>query len=477
MQTKTLKYNLKNNIVSAAKCVLAGLLLTGTGIGQVHAQTLPPFKNGDRVAFMGNSITEAGFYESNIWLYYITRFPEQRITIFNAGIGGDVVGHMNNRFEQDILPKKPNIVVLTFGMNDTGYMEFNDANAAELAKQRVEKSYKNFGLLQDKLKARPEITTVMMSSSPYDESMKNKDNYFKDKSKAMAQIVAFQQRAAQQNGWAYVDQFHSMTEINVREQQKNPEFTLTGPDRIHPGKAGHLVMAATFLKSQGLAGKPVASTSIDAVKGLIASDNAKIQMGRKGESGIAFNYLANALPFPIDSVSDVWGNPQKQSDALAVYPFIQEFNQELLQVKRLKKGVYHLMIDGQKIRTFTADSLAKGINMALLSNTPQYQQAIAVMHLNDLRSDLEKKMREYYWLHFNYFSGENMLFKDTETGLEKVLKKAKDDWAVRSKIGAYQTLRFPEVREMWEQNIQQLTEKIYQINQPKSRLIEIVAVK
>jgi len=459
------------------KKITTGLLLTFLGATQLQAQTLSPFKKGDRVAFVGNSITEGGYYGSNIWLYYMTRFPEQRITVLNAGIGGDVVGQMNARFEDDVLPKKPNVVVLTFGMNDTGYIEYNQAAADEFAKKKVQQSYDDFLLLQTKLKAQPSITPVIMSSAPYDETMKNKNNYYKDKSKAMEQITAFQQVEAKKNGWAYVDLFHPMTEINVREQKTKPEFTITGPDRIHPGRGGHLVMAATFLKNQGLAGKPVATVAIDAKKGTATVENAKVDVTKKGDAGVSFNYLANALPFPIDSVSGVWENPQTQADALAVFPFIQEFNQEILKVTNLKKGNYNLLIDGKKIRTFSADTLAKGVNMALLSNTPQYEQAAAVMHLNDLRLDLEKKLREYYWLQFNYFKGENLLFADTELAFQKVNEEAKKNWFVKSKMGVYQTARFPEVRKMWQQNIDQLTDRIYQINKPKSHLVEIVVAK
>ncbi len=459
------------------KKITVGFLLALTAGSQVNAQTLKPFKNGDKIAFVGNSITEAGYYGSNVWLYYMTRFPEQRITVLNTGIGGDVVGQMNARFEDDVLPKKPNVVVLTFGMNDTGYMEYNQAGAEEFAKKKVEKSYNDYLLLEAKLKKQPSITPVIMSSSPYDETMKNKNNYYKDKSKAMEQIVAFQQEAAKKNGWAYVDLFHPMTEINLREQKAKPEFTITGPDRIHPGRGGHLIMAATFLKNQGLAGKPVAKIDIDAKKGTAVVENAKVEVTKKSDAGVSFNYLANALPFPIDSVSGVWENPQTQADALAVYPFIEEFNQELLKVKNLKKGNYNLIIDGKKISTFSADTLAKGINMALLSNTPQYEQAAAIMYLNDLRLDLEKKLREYYWLQFNYFKGENLLFADTELAFEKVSQEAKKNWFVKSKMGVYQTARFPEVRKMWQDNINQLTDRIYQMNKPKSHLVEIVAVK
>ncbi|MEJ2903494.1 SGNH/GDSL hydrolase family protein [Pedobacter panaciterrae] len=459
------------------KKIILVLFLAVLSNTTIKAQSLLPFADGDRVAFLGNSITEAGYYGSNIWLYYMTRFPERKISVINVGIGGDVVGQMNERFEQDVLPKKPNIVVLTFGMNDSGYSEFNETNADETAKQRVAKSQQNFVLLADKLKAQSKIKPVMMSSSPYDETMENKNNYFKGKSKAMEQVIAFQQEAAKKNGWAYVDLFHPMTEINVREQKKKPDFTITGPDRIHPGRGGHLVMAALFLKSQGLSGKPVASVHIDTKNGLVEAENAKVNIKKKSEQGLSFNYFASALPFPIDSVNGVWENPQTQADVLAVYPFIMEFNQENLKVENLENGNYDLMIDGKKIRTFSADAFAKGINMALLSNTPQYQQAVSIMYLNDLRLELEKKIREYYWLHFNYFKAQNMLFDDSQQAFDKVAEKAKTDWFVRSKMGTYQTARFPEVRAMWEDNIKQLTERIYQINKPKSHLVEIVQLK
>ncbi|WP_448635055.1 SGNH/GDSL hydrolase family protein [Pedobacter panaciterrae] len=178
------------------KKIILVLFLAVLSNTTIKAQSLLPFADGDRVAFLGNSITEAGYYGSNIWLYYMTRFPERKISVINVGIGGDVVGQMNERFEQDVLPKKPNIVVLTFGMNDSGYSEFNETNADETAKQRVAKSQQNFVLLADKLKAQSKIKPVMMSSSPYDETMENKNNYFKGKSKAMEQVIAFQQEAA-----------------------------------------------------------------------------------------------------------------------------------------------------------------------------------------------------------------------------------------------------------------------------------------
>ena len=60
------------------------------------AQTVKPFKEGERAVFLGNSITDGGHYHSYIWLYYMTRFPDMPIRVFNGGIGGDTAYDMRS---------------------------------------------------------------------------------------------------------------------------------------------------------------------------------------------------------------------------------------------------------------------------------------------------------------------------------------------------------------------------------------------
>ncbi|WP_432327281.1 hypothetical protein ACRQ5D_27590 [Mucilaginibacter sp. P25] len=59
-------------------------------------------------------------------------------------------------------------------------------------------------------------------------------------------MIDFQQAAAKRNNWGYVDFYHPMTEINLREQAKDSTFSLTPNDRVHPDNDGHLVMAYLF---------------------------------------------------------------------------------------------------------------------------------------------------------------------------------------------------------------------------------------
>lgn len=234
-------------------------------------------------------------------------------------------------------------------------------------------------------------------------------------------------------------------------------------------------MAALFLKNQGLAHTPISKVEIDAKAAkVLKSDNASIDIQKPGQAALSFDYLAQSLPFPIDSVSGIWGNPQTQSEALSVYPFTKEFNQEVLKVTNLQQGTYNLMIDGEEIAAFSADSLSTGINMALLSNTPQYKKAMNVMFLNDQRAEIEGKLREYYWSQFNYFMGKDMLFEDSQRAFD--MASQEKEGFIGSKMGIYRTARFPEVRQMWEDNMELLIDKIYEINKPETHKIELIRI-
>lgn len=440
-------------------------------------QTLKKFQKDSRIVFVGNSITEAGYYESYIWLYYMTRFPDQRIEVINGGVGGNTAKDILARFDDDVMSRKPTTIVLTFGMNDSGYFEYNGKDPKSVADEKVEASRQSFMKIVDKLASRPDIEKVMLASSPYDETMKNKDNYFAGKSKAMERIIEFQKQTASKNQWSFVDLYYPMQQINIDGQKGNPEFTIIGKDRIHPGNGGHLVMAYLFLKAQGLAGQPIAEVEIDAKKKLLKqSVNAEIKDLSTVKDNITFNYLAKAIPFPIDSASRIWGSDQKQSDALAVIPFMQEFNQEVLRISNLSGARYELKIDGEALGTFSKEDFSKGVNLALLVNSPQYKQAVQVMNLNQARKELENKLREYYGLQFSFFLSRGMLFKDDQPAYDLAKKQAKTDWTVAGKIGGYESLRFPEVRKSYNDQMRLLTDMIYQRSIPTNHKIEVTAV-
>ena len=443
--------------------------------GLLRAQSpLRPFAAGDRIAFVGNSITEAGYYESYVWLYYMLHFPERRITVYNLGIGGDRAKNILDRLDDDVFHREPTVIALTFGMNDSGYFEFLRSDADSTAKARLADCYQQFLGIEQKLKAYTGARKILFSTSPYDETMSNKNNLFPGKSALMEKIVAFQEKAARENRWGWVDLFHPMTEIEQREQKKDSAFTLTGPDRIHPGNMGHFVMATLFLKAQGLAGGAVAGMEIDAAAHTVTrADNCTITGLSADGHSLQFDYLAHSLPFPADSLSRSPGNPQRQADALKVIPFETAFNQERLAVKGLKAGSYKLTIDGHVIGEYTHEALEKGINLAVLPHTPEYQQAMGVLLLNEERMAVEAKLRAYYWLQFDFFRGRGMMYADDQAAMDSVNSAAGKDWAVASKRDNYKTARYAAVRAGWQKQMEAIINEIYVANKPLKRKVKL----
>jgi lysophospholipase L1-like esterase len=461
------------------KPILSALYLFFCLTGIVRAQQVQPFQQGDRVVFTGNSITDGGHYHSYIWLYYLTHYPGRRITIFNAGIGGDVAQQIFERLDSDVFANKPTVMTLTFGMNDTGYQNLKGDKADSVYNAKVAASLKSFALIEAKLKVHPEVKKIMISSPPYDETSKIKIRPLLKKNAAILRIADEQQKAAARNNWRYVDFNGGLTQVSLHEQQRDSSFTFNNADRIHPANDGQMVMAYVFLKAQGLAGKKVAEVVIDAPgKKIERTGNCVITRPDISTAAIKFNYLANSLPYPTDTIASGFGRPQRaQSAALNLIPFTDEFNQETLQVKGLKQNQYTLKIDDKTIGIYSGADLGRGINLALITATPQYQQALAVMHINEERWAIERRLREYYWIHYSILKPKGLLFNDGDATVDSLQKYAKKDFFVAATLPTYRKARFKSVREAWQQEMDLLINQMYQMNKPIVHRFEITLIK
>ena len=442
------------------------------------AQTVKPFKEGERAVFLGNSITDGGHYHSYIWLYYMTRFPDMPIRVFNGGIGGDTAYDMNKRLDGDIFVMKPSVLMVTFGMNDSGYFEYNGDKPKEFGEQKYQESIKNYQQMEKRFKDLPDTRIVMVGTSPYDETVQLKENTpFKTKNETIKRLVEYQKESAAKNNWEFTDLNAPMTAINQQYQQKDPTFTLCGSDRIHPDNNGHMVMAYLFLKAQGMAGKKVADISIDAKAGkAIFTENCLISNVKKNGRVLSFDYLANSLPYPLDTIARGWNMKFPQSDIKQIIPsFMSEMNMEQLSVSGLK-GQYQLLIDDEPIAVFTAESLARGINLAECVNTPQYQQALTIMALNEERWEIERRFRDYAWLQYNFFLKHGLLNVNNQKAVKILFEKGMSDGWVRSKADLYGKMIHKDVRDAYWAEIKLLTDRIYEINKPVMHRVTLTPI-
>lgn len=444
---------------------------------QLPAQSVQPFREGDRAVFLGNSITDGGHYHSYIWLYYMTRFPEMNLRIWNAGIGGDTAYDMYKRLDGDVFSKQPTVLMVTFGMNDTGYAEYNGDNPVEFGESRYRECYKNYQLMEQRLKGLSHTRIVQVGTSPYDETAAIENTPCKGKNAVIRRVVEFQKESAVRNGWEFTDFNQPMVALNERFQQEDPSFSLCGTDRIHPDNDGHMVMAYLFLKAQGFAGKEVARVELDAKNNAVVDAvNCEITDVRKNGKDFRFDYLAYALPYPMDTVPRGWGAKKAQAAAAQIVPFIPEMNREILKVTGLS-GTYKLLIDGQEAGVWSGARLAKGVNLAEESKTPQYQQALAVMHLNEARWELEREFRQYAWIQFGFFQGKGLLFANNRQAIEVMDSNLSANMWLGSHRDLYSKMIYPGVRQAKEKQMEVLISAIYSMNKPVRREVVLRKIR
>lgn len=445
-----------------------------SGLGASVAQTVTPFEDDDRAVFLGNSITDGGHYHSYIWLYYMTRFPYMNLEVYNAGIGGNTAGDMFERLDGDVFSKRPTVLMVTFGMNDTGYMEYNGEDAARFGERKYKECKRNFEKIEKRLLGLKDVRIVMIGSSPYDETAAIEGNAsLKGKQEVMDRVVAFQKEAAEKNGWEFMDFSRPLKEISAREQAKDSSFTLTMGDRIHPDNDGHMVMAYLFLKAQGFSGLKVADMEINAEEGTVSrAENCTISAIERDRRGISFDYLANSLPYPMDTVSRGFGSKRPQSGAAELVPFTEDMNQEILKVSGLE-GEYKLYIDDQLIGSWSGEELGKGINLAEITWTPQYQQALEVMFLNEWRWELERNFRDFAWMQYGFLKPRGLLDANDRRAIEAIDEgKSRDIWADIHRDN-YSKLMHKNVRQARMDEIKLLQDRMYEINRPVVHRISI----
>jgi len=69
---------------------------------------------GDRVVFLGDSITEQRMHTRYVMNYFALRYPGYSITFRNAGWTGDSAGNGLARLERDVLSLKPDVVTFRY---------------------------------------------------------------------------------------------------------------------------------------------------------------------------------------------------------------------------------------------------------------------------------------------------------------------------------------------------------------------------
>lgn len=341
-----------------------------------------PFRDGDTVVFLGDSITHGGRYHQFVTDFYRTRYPDAKIRFVNSGIGGDSASGAQRRITEDVAEYDPTVVAIHFGMNDVDREAYTAETSPGLLRRRAdaqERYRKNLSILVEKVKAAaPRAALVYMTPTAYDDAAQPTNippgatgwatvNQV-GCSDGLAQMAGHVLSKAKAEGVFAVDWYSPLNNFLVR--RKDPHFMITAWDRVHPNDVGHSIMAWEFLSAQGVS-SVVSDVVVDAASGKVERcDNAEVRGVSAADGRLAFTLCEKSLPMPVAS---------------AALGFVGEFrvaerlNREMLSVRGLAEGRYALLIDGKDVGTWTHAEFSAGINLAFNERTPQYAQAQAVM--------------------------------------------------------------------------------------------------
>ncbi|MCX7007526.1 MAG: GDSL-type esterase/lipase family protein, partial [Kiritimatiellaeota bacterium] len=262
---------------------------------------------------------------------------------------------------RDVLPLKPTVVTIKFGMNDHAYQVFRpDIFAAYVASQKeLVKVLKGSG-----------ARVALLTPQPIEDKRADPDKDVKNLS--LRKFSDGLKVVAQENGAAFVDQFDPFMALMMKAREGHPEARIGGGDAVHPGPAGHTLMAWTILKQLGAT--PLVSSAHIKLGWLwnrAATENCAVSNLKCADGVVSFDRLDNALPMPIDP---------KAVAALKLAPVLEDLNRYTLKISGPKAAKYAVIIDGEAAGTVSAAELAAGWNMAETAG-PIYKQAQEVLQL------------------------------------------------------------------------------------------------
>jgi len=351
--------------------ILAVWLVWLSVAGVAWAQGNFYLKDGDRVVFYGDSITEQRLYTTYAETYVVTRFPKLNVSFVHSGVGGDRVtggwaGPIDLRLARDVLAYKPTVMTIMLGMNDGSYRAFDP---------EIFKTYSTgYQHILDSVKsALPGVRLTLIQPSPYDD-VTRPASFEGGYNAVLVRYGQFVRELTQKEKLNVADLNKSVVAALEKAKATDSETAKKIiADRVHPGPSGHLLMAEALLKAWN-APALVTAVEIDAAKAQAVRTENTVISDLKEAGGLTWIENDKALPMPLDLKDPVFKLAIQSSD------FLQALDWQLLKVTGLKGQRYLLKIDGEEVGTFSRQQIEEGLNLAELS-TPMVKQAQAVHDL------------------------------------------------------------------------------------------------
>ena len=211
-------------------------------------------KSGEKIAFLGDSITQGGWSNPAGYVRLVIAGLEAngiKAEPVPAGISGHKSDQMLARLDKDVLSKKPQWMTLSCGVNDVWHgprgVPLDDAAAKSGTyddKVATRGTYKkNITAIIDQAKAAG-VKPVMLTATVIHENLASKENGL------LAPYNDFLRKLAQEKSVPLADLF-AMFEERLKAENK-PNVKVLTSDGVHMNAEGNKLMAIGVLKAFGL---------------------------------------------------------------------------------------------------------------------------------------------------------------------------------------------------------------------------------
>ncbi len=301
-------------------------------------------RKGDRIVFLGDSITEQQLYTNYVEAYLASRYPELKLTFFNAGWGGDTAPGGCARLDRDVLALKPDVVTICYGMNDGGYCpmkpEIRDAFVGGMRQ------------LVSRLKA-ADVRVVLLTPGMVDVSV-NPDlrtvEYNIRSLRALSDEVLALAAAEQ---LPVADLHKLMNDVDAAAKAAEPSFCMI-PDSVHPDPAGHLVMAFGLLQALGVPPRSEELTVDLTTRQSISAPQTSIKHLRHTRDGDALEVRFDRLPFFVEAAA---------RKVLPYLPFQQTYNEVKLRVAGIAQERAYIRTGATRTASMPRAAFEQGHNL------------------------------------------------------------------------------------------------------------------
>ncbi|MEH7388021.1 SGNH/GDSL hydrolase family protein [Bacillus sp. JJ1521] len=194
-----------------------------------------------RIVFIGDSITWWGISEKDtigtgyvrlLHDYLKVAYPERDLEIINKGISGNRVTDLAERWDQDVISFRPDIVSISIGINDV----WRQVDSPEIEQVLPQKFEEVFEFLLASIKQKTNASIVLMDPTVISEDIQGKGNIM------LKPYIENIHRLAEKYKAVVVPTHRAF--ITFLEHKKDFQLTIDG---VHMNSAGNMLMAKTWI--------------------------------------------------------------------------------------------------------------------------------------------------------------------------------------------------------------------------------------